>query len=125
MLVYLDDIFVVAPLRKDCEEQTKQVRELLALAWLLVNGKKCVLPSQQLECLGIVVDFVKRVVSIATDKCRCYEIDLGKLVSEDHILLRAAWSILEMRMTDLDPNENDKFLIFVSMKNLENCFSKN
>ena len=40
-------------------------------------------------------------------------------------LFCTALQVLEMCMTNFDPNENEKVLIFVSMGNLKNCLSKN
>ena len=93
VFVYLDDIFVIAPTEQERGPHLSQVRELLTFAGFWINEKKCTLPSQEVEFLGILVDFVRGVVSIPPHKHRSYKKDLAKLLSHDTISLGGASTI--------------------------------
>ena len=94
VFVYLDDLFIVAPTQQQCELHFQAVQELLQLSSFLIHHKKCVSPCQLLGFPGILMDFVKGVVTVPNHKRRSCKKDPGKLLSHDSLSLRSASSVL-------------------------------
>ena len=60
LLVYLDDILIMAPTKEQCLEQAQLIIGLLEKLGYVINREKSVLePTQRLEYLGFVINTVE------------------------------------------------------------------
>ena len=95
MFVYLDDILILGTSPKLLQSQVDSMLLDLEHAGMTVNRKKSILqPTQRLQHLGFVVDFVKGQLCVPKEKVKMVRKDLGKLVKLERISPRKMAAIL-------------------------------
>jgi hypothetical protein len=67
-MVYCNDFLVLAPNKKDCFRDMSFLLEALCLFGVPVKPSKVVWPSQSIEFLGLVLDFVAMTVSASPER---------------------------------------------------------
>ena len=81
MLVYIDDILVLAESKQMLEDQVSGLAYLLECLSFLVNAKKSRLqPNQSIEFLGIVVDTLAKALKLPGEKWKKICAKAGRLL---------------------------------------------
>jgi len=81
LVIYLDDILILADSRKLCLEHLSMVLQRLISLGFVVNIEKSILePSQRIQFLGVVVDLIKMSFELPPEKLTCFRRRVKKLL---------------------------------------------
>jgi hypothetical protein len=70
LVIFLDDILIMSPTKEVCHRQVKIAVQLLTNLGFVINLKKsCLMPTQEVEFLGFVLDSRNMLIKISTQKC--------------------------------------------------------
>lgn len=88
-VIYLDDLLIMAPTRRQAEEQTREARDYLeSLGWLLNLNKSELTPARVITYLGFQFDSENMTVLVPTQKVRDLKRDLQTtLLAAEHRVL--------------------------------------
>jgi hypothetical protein len=95
VFVYLDDILIINPCKVLLQHQVDMVVSMLLDVGLAINYKKSILtPVQELEHLGLIIDFERGELRVPDYKKKAYRKELGKIVTKSHMSVRKVAAIL-------------------------------
>ena len=95
LILYLDDMLVIADGKKLAETQAQLALNLLASLGFLPNLKKSVLtPTQQITFLGFNLDSNKMIISLPSQKVTALKKQARELLIQDHTSVRELSQIL-------------------------------
>ena len=95
MIVYIDDILLLADSRELLEDQVSGLVYLLECLGFLINMKKSLLqPSQSIEFLGIMVDTLTMELKLPGEKLKKIRAEAGRCLREESITARALSRLL-------------------------------
>lgn len=94
LVVYLDDILLVASSREALQRDVRVVIELFQYLGFFINWEKSeVCPSQILEYLGLVINSIELSFVLPTDKAAAVKEMCSKALAKDAVTLRTLASI--------------------------------
>jgi hypothetical protein len=89
LVIYLDDILIIAASREECVRHLDvAIHLLISLGFIINEGKSCLTPSQQIRFLGYVLNSQTMMVSIPVDKCDNIVLKCKQLLQKDSISVR-------------------------------------
>ncbi|XP_065182606.1 uncharacterized protein LOC135813438 [Sycon ciliatum] len=95
LILYLDDLLLIAESRPAAVLQTQQAIQLLESLGFVINRKKSIPePTQQLEFLGFQLNSVAMTMSVPIDKARKLQQECHRALSQPYLSIRALASLL-------------------------------
>lgn len=83
IVIYLDDILVLANSRDLCLEHRDLVVHRLLFLGFIINLEKSILePTQRIHFLGVILDLLKMMFELPQDKLTCYRRRIKKLIKK-------------------------------------------
>jgi hypothetical protein len=88
-VVYCDDFLVLAENKKDCLRDMSFLLEILRLLGVPVKPSKIIWPTQKIEFLGLVLDFVNMTVSASPERVASIVLLLEDMLSRKSVPFRS------------------------------------
>lgn len=89
LVVYLDDILIIASSKSKCQKDTKTVMKLLKKLGFLINKEKSnLLPSQKIKYLGFIYNTVTMTRSLPQKKINSLEKIIKNLLKKSQVKIR-------------------------------------
>lgn len=81
----IDDLATAGRTREECQKNLDTAVSLFRRLGLKLQPTKIVAPSQLMEFLGIMIDTVRRILSLSPAKLEAYDINLGLILEADEL----------------------------------------
>lgn len=89
LVVYLDDILIIARNKLECETNTKLTVDLLTNLGFIINaGKSQLIPSQEITYLGFTYDLIEMTISLPLKKIHSMKKLISKIFTKSFIKVR-------------------------------------
>ena len=89
LVVYLDDILLIASSKQECiRHLNKAIILLTSLGFVINEGKSCLVPSQQIQFLGFMLDSRTMMLSVPDSKCESIVAKCKHLLKSDVVSIR-------------------------------------
>ena len=94
LVIYLDDILILSESKEGLLADINTVIDLLQSLGFLINGEKSIIvPTQKIECLGLIVDSTDPSFSLPDCKAAAVKKMCALALSEGRVKLRLLASI--------------------------------
>ena len=89
MVVYIDDILILAETREALKNQVEALVYLLEVVGFIINQKKSIMaPTQSLDFLGLMIDTRSMIISLPAEKLKKIRAEARKMAQSMSVLAR-------------------------------------